>query len=233
MGTRRSRSSSASARGLSHNLAGQRLGRKGRDTRDRIVAAAHEILVEQPGAQITLSEVARRAMLRMGTLYLYFADLTELVLALLEPVMATAEDDYVSLLRPRWEDAELGARALAFVRAYHDFWVSHARLLHLRNSMSDRLDERLMVQRLRAARPVMRQLVAQMDADIATADGAAMSMATALMTGLERVVTVATDSNLPALINPEFTTRREDLLRAEARLIELGIRDVRQRSGHA
>ena len=70
--------------GISHNLNGQRLGRKGRDTRDRIVAVTTELLSEPlEDGLITLSEVARRADIRMGTLYLYFADLTELVFAVL------------------------------------------------------------------------------------------------------------------------------------------------------
>ncbi len=227
---KRARSGEAT-KAVSHNLNGQRLGRKGRDTRERIIAVAQEILAEPAGTLITLSEVARRAGLRMGTLYLYFADLTELILALLEPVMATAEDDYIRLLRGRWSDQELGARALAFVRAYHGFWVKHSRLLHLRNSMSDRFDQRLMKQRIGAARPLMRLLVEQMDGDLSQPESPVFSMTTALMTGLERVATVTTDDNLPALLQAPFATRRDNLLEAEARLMELGIRDYRKLAG--
>lgn len=212
---------------VSHNLAGQRLGRKGRDTRDRIIAAAHEILAEQTGATLTLSEVARRASLRMGSLYLYFADMTELVLAMLEVVMATAEEAYVGLVRTRWSDNELGSRAYDFVCAYHRFWGHHSHLLHLRNSMSDRSDERMMIHRIRAAQPVMRLMVEQMDGDLADPDAPAVSMATALMTGLERVATVTTDRALPAVMRGPVWEQREPLLRAEARLLELGIRDYR------
>jgi AcrR family transcriptional regulator len=212
---------------LSHNLAGQRLGRKGRDTRDRIIAAAQGILAGDSGTALTLSEVARRASLRMGSLYLYFADLTELVLAMLEPVMATAEDAYVGLVRTRWDDAELGDRAYGFVCAYHRFWVEHSQLLHLRNSMSDRSDERMMMHRIRAAQPVMRLLVEQMDGDLSKADSPPFSMATALMTGLERVATVSTDTSRPTLIPVMRAERRDSLLRAEGRLLELGIRDYR------
>jgi AcrR family transcriptional regulator len=213
---------------LSHNLAGQRLGRKGRDTRDRIIAAAQAILVEQTGTALTLSEVARRASLRMGSLYLYFADLTELVLAMLEPVMATAEDAYVGLVRPRWSDSALGENAYAFVCAYHRFWSEHSQLLHLRNSMSDRSDERMMMHRIRAAQPVMRLLVEQMDGDVTDAEAPAFSMATALMTGLERVATVTTDATLPVVVRGPVWERRDPLLRAEGRLLELGIRDYRR-----
>ena len=70
------------ADGLSHNLNGQRLGRKGRDTRDRIIAAATELLAEPGNAAFTLSAVARKAGLGMTSLYVYFKDLGELVLAL-------------------------------------------------------------------------------------------------------------------------------------------------------
>jgi AcrR family transcriptional regulator len=214
---------------LSHNLNGQRLGRKGRDTRDRIIAVAQEILADETGVTITLSEVARRASLRMGSLYLYFADLTELILALLEPVMATAEEEYVGLLRNRWSDNELGARAFDFVRSYHGFWVKHSCLLHLRNSMSDLKDERMMGQRVGSARPVMRLLVEQMDGDLTKPETPTFSMATALMTGLERVVTVTTDTNLQEMLHTRFssTHTHAHLLAAEARLLELGIRDYR------
>ena len=217
-----------STRNISHNLNGQRLGRKGRDTRDRILAVAREIIEEPNDTQITLSEVARRADLRMGSLYLYFSDLTELILALLEPVMATSEEEYLYLLRRYWPDAELGARALEFVTAYQKFWIKHSDLLHLRNSLSDRYDERLLLHRVASAQNIMRLLVEQMDGGDSNAGNPISSMATALMTGLERVVTVTTDRHLPHLsiskgpINP-----RPMLLEAEARLFELGIRDRR------
>src|SRR3546814_7301779 len=88
---------------VSHNLNGQKLGRKGRITRERILAAAIE-LIDSPEEAVTLSAVARRASLGMTSLYNYFTDLTELLLAVLEPVMATAEKSYLALLRDRSEE---------------------------------------------------------------------------------------------------------------------------------
>lgn len=215
------------ASAVSHNLNGQRLGRKGRDTRDRIIATAHEVLSEQPDSVITLSEVARRASLRMGSLYLYFGDLTELVLAMLEPVMETTEDEYVKLARPYWSDEDLGERTEEFVRAYHAFWVRNSALLHLRNSMSDSRDQRMMMHRIHSAQPLMRLLVAQMGGDLTKPDSPIASMATALMTGLERVATVTTDTVLPAILQAPVWVRNDNLLRSEARLMEMGIRDYR------
>lgn len=227
-GSRLSPATSLSETAVSHNLNGQRLGRKGRDTRERIIAVAHEILGEQPRTLITLSEVARRASVRMGTLYLYFADLTELVLAMLEPVMANAEEQYVRLLRTPWSDEELGDLAFEFVQAYHAFWVQHSKLLHLRNSMSDRSDQRMMLHRIRSAQPLMRLMVTQMGGDLSEIESPVSSMATALMTGLERVATVTTDTSLSDIVQAPVWRRNDNLLRAEARLMELGIRDYRR-----
>ena len=55
------------------------------------------------------------------------------------------------------------------------------------------------------------------------------SMSTALMTGLERVATVLTDSRVPVIVN-EPSNPLDLVLQAEARLFELGIRDLRQQS---
>lgn len=223
----RARAAAAAPKPLSHNLNGQRLGRKGRDTRARILAATNELLAGPPDVEISLSAVARQMSIGMTSLYNYFNDLTELLLAVLEPVMATAEEDYIGLLRTRWDDAELGDRALAFVTAYREFWVKHSRLLHLRNRMADAQNERMMMHRVRAAQPVMRLMVEQMDGDLTQPQSPVFSMATALMTGLERIVTVTTDVTLQNTLHAPNPLGRAHLLRAEARLLELGIRDYR------
>jgi len=211
---------------VSHNLNGQRLGRKGRDTRARIIAVAQEIIADSPEAMITLSEVARRANLRMASLYVYFADLTELILALLEPVMETAEQEYVRIVREPWDDEELGAKTREFVDGLYGFWARHSRLLHLRNHLAERNDRRLMEHRVRSAQPVMRLLVAQMGGDPTGQASPQSAMATVMMTGLERMVTVFTDDWVPK-VGKGIANPHEVLLEAEARLIELGIRDYR------
>ena len=214
----RSRPSTAT-KTLSHNLNGQRLGRKGRDTRDRILAATNELLAGPADVELSLSAVARQASLGMTSLYNYFNDLTELLLAVLEPVMATAEEAYVGLLRTRWGDASLGEHSLALVTAYHGFWVKNSRLLHLRNRMADAQNERMMLHRINAALPVMRLMVEQMDGDLSKPQSPVFSMATALMTGLERIVTVTTDTTLQNALHAPNPLGRTHLLRAEARLL--------------
>src|SRR5690606_29136743 len=80
---------------ITHNLNGQRLGRKGRETRERIIHTAIRLLEERGAEPFSLSSVAREASLGMSSLYNYFNDASELMIAVLEPVMATADNGYM------------------------------------------------------------------------------------------------------------------------------------------
>lgn len=219
----------AGAGGLSHNLAGQKLGRKGRDTRDRIVAAAFELLYSSPpDTQISLSAVARQANLGMTSLYNYFSDLPEVLLALLDGAMKTGEESYLGLMRIRWPNEELVERCYQFVAGYHDFWARHTRLLHLRNSLSDNGDQRMIAQRVAATQPIIRQIVKQMDGDPRAPRSPEFAMATVLMIGIERSVTIATDRELPVLIARDIQHDCGHFLRPCARLMEMAIWDMRR-----
>ncbi len=217
----------SSARALSHNLNGQRLGRKGRDTRDRIIVAAQRLIADEYSAPLTLSAVAREASLGMTSLYNYFGDLTELLLALLEPVFAEAEIAYASKLRTRWPDEVLGASCLDFVTAFYAFWQRNSRLLHMRNSLADHQDARMAQHRVAAAGPVIELFVTQMGHQASEQGSPAFGMATVLYAGIERIVTIATDADMEALLRGNFSSHIDNYLQSEARLLELGIRDYR------
>lgn len=219
------------AKDVIHNLNGQRLGRKGRDTRDRIIEVAQEIIAEYDEAQITISEVARRTNLRMASLYVYFADLTELGLAVLEPVMAESETSYLALLRTHWPDAELGARCEQFVQGFYHFWQRHSGILHLRNTMADRKDSRMTEHRINAARPVIALIVRQMGHDPADTGSPAVGMATVLYMGFERAVNIATDKHFGDAMGERFAPNATHYMNAEARLLELAIKDYRANTG--
>jgi AcrR family transcriptional regulator len=219
----------AAAGDVSHNLNGQRLGRKGRGTRERILTACAELLADPAGLPISMSAVARRADLGMTSLYNYFSDLTEVLLAVLEPVMATAEEGYLAILREVWPDAELAERCDAFLRAYFGFWSHHSRLLHLRNAMADGRDERMMIHRVNSSQPLIGLFVAQMGGEAADMASPVRGMATVLMTGVERTATVSTDPGLTNLFGPASRRPEDYYLRSEARLMELAIRDTRER----
>jgi AcrR family transcriptional regulator len=210
-----------------HNLNGQRLGRKGRDTRDRIIAAAQTLLDGPRSSPLTLSAVAREASLGMTSLYNYFGDLTELLLAMLEPVMVEAEEAYVRKLRTRWPDESLNYECRAFVQAFYGFWQRHSRLLHLRNSLAANQDDRMASHRVLSATPVIQLFVEQMRQDVTVINSPAFGMATVLYAGIERIITVATDVEMESLLQGNFASNIERYLDAEARLLELGICEYR------
>ncbi len=213
---------------LSHNLLGQRLGRKGRGTRERIIAATERLLAD-PATPLSLSAVAREASLAMTTLYLYFSDLTELLLAVLDPIMASAEESYMAHMRTRWPDESLGSHCLDFVNAFHDFWERHTRALHLRNSHTAG-DARMVEHRVASARPVIDLLIFQMDGDPAAPRSLRTGMATALITGIERLVTVTTDADMTGNMPQSPKPNVPNLLQGQARVLELAIRDRRASS---
>ena len=213
---------------VSHNLNGQRLGRKGRDTRERILLAATRLLYcNADRTPISLSAVAREANLGMTSLYNYFSDLTEVLLAILDPVMASAEDVYLGALRKRWDDAELGERCYEFVSNYQAFWRKHSRLLHLRNAMSDQMDPRMTRQRIKSTQPIIGLLAEQMDGDPKAPRSPEFAMATVLMIGIERSTTISTDDDLPVRMAQNIQHDIAHFLRPSARLLEMAIRDLR------
>lgn len=229
----RAQPTAAEQEALSHNLLGQRLGRKGRDTRERIIAATEKLLAEPAGAPISLSAVAREASLGMTTLYLYFSDLPELLLAVLAPIMATAEETYIGHLRTPWPDDELEAHCLRFIGAYHDFWAQHSRILHLRNTYADNGDERMRLNRIGMSKGILDLFVLQMESDPAAFRSAPYYMATVLLTGIERMITIATDEKFRGMFQQDAGPHIRNLLRAEAHLFELALRDGRAQSRRA
>jgi AcrR family transcriptional regulator len=212
---------------LSHNLNGQRLGRKGQETRERILEATRELLAEGPDTVISLSAVARQTPLGMTSLYNYFADLTELLLTVLEPVVAQAEAGYIAQMRAPWPDDQLYRHCLELVTGFHRFWEQHARLLHLRDAMAAQGDKRMMQQRVGLSMSIISLITQQMHQDPDDVHGPAIGMATALYAGLERVVVISTDVRMPAQIDRPFEPRIAYLLEAEAHLFEYGIRQFR------
>jgi AcrR family transcriptional regulator len=224
-----------------YNLLGQRLGRKGQETRERILVTALRLIETSQDAPVTLSGVAREASVGMTTLYLYFPNLGDLVLAVLTRVMDCADSAFVDRLRVRWPDDSLLASSQGFLRAHYQFWRRHSRLLHFRNSYEDAGDARFLQYRNRVSRPLIELLAQQMDGPVALMNAPGTNCATVLVTGFERLATITTNpifhTNLRDNGVTEVATYIDDLLNAEAELMALGIRHhrdiARSRSGNA
>lgn len=212
---------------VSHNLLGQRLGRKGLFTRQRILSAARHLL-DNRDAPMSLSAVAREASLSMTAIYLYFTDLTELLLALLVPVAEAAEESHIADLREHWSDDQLAERCQRFIHAYRGYWEAHSGLLLLRNQLADGGDERMKANRIDASTPLIALIVDQMGGAQDRRPFNHRAMAAVLITGIDRVMTVHSAGVTPTAEMPK--DYREDVLFAQGRLLELAIREGRLHS---
>ncbi len=216
---------------VSHNLAGQRLGRKGMETRERILAAVGRLLEDPLRPPVTLTSVAREAAVRLPNLYLYFPDFGALLSAALDRVMESADEAFVNLLRAPWPDDRLEECCLAFCRAHYRFWRRNARILHMRNTFSETTPQ-IFEERNRSARGMLELLELQMGGGGSKPGTSALHMATVVLTGLERVATVVTTPYFRVVAADEDGASEEEsadrLIRAEARLVEMAIRDQRE-----
>ncbi|MGO8684116.1 MAG: TetR/AcrR family transcriptional regulator [Thermoleophilia bacterium] len=100
----------------SERRAGRR-ERRHRETRDEILVAAREVLLERGAADLSLREIARRAEFSVGALYKYFTSKDDIVKALADQAMGALHEAFTHI------DVDLAAdeRALELGMAYLDF----------------------------------------------------------------------------------------------------------------
>ena len=97
----------------------ERRARRRRETRDDILLAAREVLLERGAADLSLREIARRAGFSPGALYKYFDSKDDLVKALADRAMKALLDVLVRVradLPPDERAVELGLAYLEFAR---------------------------------------------------------------------------------------------------------------------
>jgi AcrR family transcriptional regulator len=176
---------------VSHNLRDQRLGPKGRKTREKLLTTAFNMLASSSDMPIILSNVAREASVALTTLYLYFPDIGELLLAVLDRVMDSAEEAFIDRLRRRWPDASLQNSCFDFLLAHYQFWRRHSRVLLMRNSLADSGDIRFVKYRYQlSSQPLIQLLVLQMDSELERENKRCWRIANLLLTGIERTATI-------------------------------------------
>ncbi len=116
---------------LPRNQDGQAIGAKGRKTRRRLLDAASLLLHNGGLGDLKVADVARLAGISPPTFYLYFQDVDDLVLTVVnEHTQSTPA--LLAMIETPWE-GESRAEARAFVEAYMRVWDSHAAIFRVRN----------------------------------------------------------------------------------------------------
>lgn len=202
---------------------GQALGKRGVETRARILQAMAQ-LIEQKGIRdLKQADVAREVGFSPPAFYQYFHDMDEALLALCEYVSEQVPD-YQSVDGDAWGRVGAGG-SRAFVESFFEYWDEHRVVLWTRNHTLDDGDERYREIRDETFQPITQELMAKIEAGQADGriDGSLSprALATTLIVMIDRL----------AMIGPNAITvkggKAEDIIPAVAYVFDrvLGIDD--------
>jgi AcrR family transcriptional regulator len=203
--------------GIKENKSGQSLGSKGRRTRERVIATTR-MLLEASGGQIpAVAAIARAAKISAPTFYLYFEEVGEIILSVLQQ-MENELEPVIELLAGSWPTEECYDHARAFVTAYFVYWTKHAALLRVRNRLADEGDKRFVILRTKSVGHLTAILASKLVLPVTQGRVIATreEMAIVLICALERSATVLVLGLYP---NPTTDGRRNPLINPLAQLI--------------
>jgi AcrR family transcriptional regulator len=131
------------------NLYGQSMGRKGTQTRERLIRATVDLLEKRSLRDVSVSDIATLAGTSSSSFYIYFADVTAAALAAAEGVEQITPQ-IEALLGQAWTHSEGQDKAAALLEAYVNFSSQHHAILRIRNLSADEGDKRFEEVRHRA-----------------------------------------------------------------------------------
>jgi len=143
-------------------LDGRALGRRGAQTRRRLLDATAEMLETHGIRDLRVVDIARSVGSSPATFYQYFRDVEEAVLALAEEVGGEIAP-LVARLETPWEGERGLDDARAVVDGFVDYWDRHRAVLRTRNLAAQEGDERFRDVRNRTLTPFMATLTAKID----------------------------------------------------------------------
>ena len=170
------------------NLYGQAMGRKGNETRQRLIRATVELLEKRSIRDVSVSDIATLAGTSSSSFYIYFADVAAAALAAAEGIeQITPEIE--RLLRLSWSKNDGQANAAALVEEYVSFSSHHHAILRIRNLSADEGDKRFEAVRHQAVSRIHGLLEARIAAAGNELDPSAG--ASAILALMERISSIA------------------------------------------
>lgn len=122
---------------ISMNKQGQVLGRKGQETRQRLMAATRRLLFTHPLVDITAVAISKAAGTSSASFYMYFDDVQDVLYSL---ALEAGEDmaNVSKLLEEPWPVERFEEEALRLIEALNGVWSRHREVLRYRNLEADR-----------------------------------------------------------------------------------------------
>lgn len=134
------------------------LGRKGAETRARLLQTTRQLLKTTSPFDLTVAAIAKAANTAPGTLYVYFRDVPDLFYEL----SIEATNDFARTPEEHFDWFGDPSRRLedtyAFVTEFCMVWERHSHVLHYRNLEADRGNLRYQALRTASALPAIKQL---------------------------------------------------------------------------
>ena len=194
---------------------GRALGRRGAQTRQRLLDATAELLETHGIRDLRVVDIARVVGSSPATFYQYFRDVEAAVLALAQE----AGDEIaplVALLDAPW-DAQRGLDdARALVDGFVDYWDRHRAVLRIRNLAAQEGDERFREVRNRTLQAFMSSLAAKIgearDAGRVVGEMSPVAASAALVALIERMAAFHREL-------AQLGISRDDLVETTARII--------------
>lgn len=173
------------------NKLGQALGRKGLETRQRLMEAGRKVLKSNSPVEMTSVSIAKKAKSSAATFYIYFKDVRELLLALSEAAEADMDVVHTVLDEP-WDLSRLDLdHSSRVVQAYISVWDKHRDVLRHRNLEADRGDAEFEDIRLRTTVRIIKRFTEHIYAGYLPDSGLtkrdAWAEASALVAAMERL----------------------------------------------
>ena len=130
-------------------------------THEKLRRATARLLEQKPLRELKVSDITNLASVSPSTFYIYFADVNEAVLAVLNEVYKTLPDFPGMILAFQAETLKADVRS--YVKAYLTFWDDHYAVLRMRNLAADEGDKRFRESRATALSPMVAALATKIE----------------------------------------------------------------------
>lgn len=170
------------------NLYGQSMGRKGSETRERLLKATVELLEKRSLRDVSVADITAVAGTSPPSFYIYFSDVAAAALAIAETVVQITPEIEALLSKP-WTADDARANAYTLVNAYVNFASQNHAILRVRNLTADEGDRRFEEVRHKAVARIHELLTARI---AATGNGMDPSSgASAVLALMERIAAIS------------------------------------------
>lgn len=161
-------------------------GRRGRQTRDRLLDATAALLEERSYRDLTVVDVTRRVGTSSATFYQYFADVEAAVLVLAERMLEDGDRLRAAVAEASWRGRTARASAEGLVDQFMAFWQAHGAVLRVVDLAIAEGDQRFRSIRTRLLAPVVAGL-RDVSADLDRTDHDPVAAGAVLMSMLAHV----------------------------------------------